>query len=144
MDGKIYDLLKKIDDFKIEKFGLSKDNRILLKKLLISDSFSNDFVLKLGSEKVIDFLQGVYNSLASIKDSIIDLKSKSQEIDEVKQVISSNFGDDLESVERDRELALETFIRQEIEKDDFIKHQENIANDDDEKRKQILNNLNNK
>lgn len=141
MDGKIYDLLKKIDDFKIEKFGLDKENRILLKRLLLDENFLNEFIKKISYDKVTDFLNNVYNSLFSISSSINDIKLNSKSDDKLKEIIESSFGDDLERIEHEREAALNGFIKKEIENNNYTEKINNIEKSDQEKYQEILNNL---
>ena len=141
MDGKIYDLLKKIDDFKIEKFGLDKENRILLKRLLLDESFLNKFIEKISFDGVVNFLTNIYNALLSISTSINDIKLNSKSDEKLKEIIESSFGDDLERIEHERESALDGFIKKEIEHNNYNEKIKNIEKSDQEKYQEILNNL---
>jgi len=141
MDGKIYDLLKKIDDFKIEKFGLDKENRILLKRLLLDEDFLNEFIKKISFDGVVDFLTNIYNALFSISTSINDIKLNSKSDEKLKEIIESSFDDDLERIEHERESALDGFIKKEIEQNNYVEKIKNIEKSDQEKYQEILNNL---
>lgn len=141
MDGKIYDLLKKIDDFKIEKFGLDKENRILLKRLLLDENFLNEFIKKISFDGVVDFLTNIYNALFSISASINDIKLNSKSDERLKEIIESSFDDDLEKIEHERESALNGFIKKEIEQNNYVEKIKNIEKSDQEKYQEILNNL---
>ncbi|HQL11594.1 MAG TPA: hypothetical protein PK507_01095 [bacterium] len=69
MNGKIYSLLKQIDSFIPEKFGLNKENRIFLKKLLNDEDFLEEQIKKNGGEdKFISKLENILGSLKNIKD----------------------------------------------------------------------------
>lgn len=69
MHGKIYNLLKQIDSFIPEKFGLNKENRIFLKKLLNDEDFLEEQIKKNGGEdKFISKLENILGSLKNIKD----------------------------------------------------------------------------
>ncbi len=141
MDGKIYDLLRKIDDFKIEKFGLDKENRILLKRLLLDEDFLNNFINKIGFDNVINFLTNINNSLTLISNSINDIKLNSRSNDKMKEIVDSSFGDDLEKIEYERENVLNGFIKKEVESHNYIKKISDLEKNDNEKYKEILNNL---
>lgn len=141
MDGKIYDLLMKIDDFKIEKFGLYKENRILLKRLLLDENFLNKFIEKIGFDGTINFLIDIYNSLLLISNSINDIKLNSKSNEKLKEIIESSFGDDLEKIEHERESVLDGFIKKEIEYNNYNEKIKNIEKSDQEKYQEILNNL---
>ena len=41
MKEKIYELLKKIDDMKVEKYDTAEENRIFLKKLYLDEAYRN-------------------------------------------------------------------------------------------------------
>lgn len=141
MDGRIYDLLKKIDEFKIEKFGLSKENRILLKKMLINEDFLNEFIKKVGNDGVVNFLNNIYNSLKFIGDSIINIKVNSESSEEIKDIINSTFGDDLEKIEQDREDVLNSFVKKEKDHAELLKKMEDEKTLDGKKYEEILNKL---
>jgi len=69
MNGKIYSLLKQIDSFIPEKFGLNKENRIFLKKLLNDEDFLEEQIKENGGEdKFISKLENILGSLKNIKD----------------------------------------------------------------------------
>ena len=69
MHGKIYNLLKQIDSFIPEKFGLNKENRIFLKKLLNDEDFLEEQIKENGGEdKFISKLENILGSLKNIKD----------------------------------------------------------------------------
>ena len=48
MREQIYELLKKIDDMKVAKFGVDETNRVFLKRLYLDESYRNEKIDKSG------------------------------------------------------------------------------------------------
>ena len=126
MDGKIYDLLKKIDDIKIAKFGLSKENRIFLKKLLINQYYLDDFVRSYGVDGAVSFLNGIFEDLTTISNTINNLKQKSlaENDEDIKKSIDVLFSDETNDLEKEREEKIELFLKQELEMQKIKKERE--------------------
>ncbi len=136
MDGKIYDLLKKIDDIKIAKFGLSKENRIFLKKLLINQYYLDDFIRSYGIDGAVSFLNGIFEDLTTISNTINNLKQKSlaENDEDIKKSIDVLFSDETNDLEKEREEKIELFLKQELEmqktkkeREDDIKKYNNLT-----------------
>lgn len=126
MDGKIYDLLKKIDDIKIAKFGLSKENRIFLKKLLINQYYLDDFIRSYGIDGAVSFLNGIFEDLTTISNTINNLKQKSlaENDEDIKKSIDVLFSDETNDLEKEREEKIELFLKQELEMQKIKKERE--------------------
>lgn len=137
MDGKIYDLLKKIDGFTIAKFGLEKDQRVFLKKLLLDEKFLDLTVEKnSGNDNFYKLLEEVYFMLNNVNNDINKIKEISEKNEELKNVTDQYFGKELEEIEEKRDDLLDKFILRTIE-------EKKIKEEDDNKIKEILNKLNN-
>ncbi len=137
MDGKIYDLLKKIDGFTIAKFGLSKDDRIFLKQLLLDESYLNDFIEIYGIDKVNEFLVNIYNDLCNINLNIDKLNRESD--DNIQKHLNALFSKEINDLEKEKEEKIELLIKNKILKEK-IKEQELNDLELYNKIKQSLNN----
>lgn len=137
MDGKIYDLLKKIDGFTIAKFGLSKDDRIFLKQLLLDESYLNDFIEIHGIDKVNEFLVNIYNDLCNINLNIDKLNRESD--DNIQKHLNALFSKEINDLEKEKEEKIELLIKNKILKEK-IKEQELNDLELYNKIKQSLNN----
>ncbi len=125
MNGKVYDLLRKINDLKIEKFGVQRENRMFLKRLLLDDEFLDDFIQKSGGEEVvIQFLDEVYNNLKNIGDNLNELVEMCDKKDELKEILGSDIRSGIKEVEEKKDVLLDRLIKTEI-------------NEREEKRKKI-------
>lgn len=137
MDGKIYDLLKKIDGFTIAKFGLSKDDRIFLKQLLLDESYLNDFIEIYDIDKVNEFLVNIYNDLCNINLNIDKLNRESD--DNIQKHLNALFSKEINDLEKEKEEKIELLIKNKILKEK-IKEQELNDLELYNKIKQSLNN----
>lgn len=137
MDGKIYDLLKKIDGFTIAKFGLSKDDRIFLKQLLLDESYLNDFIEIYGIDKVNEFLVNIYNDLCNINLNIDKLNRESD--DNIQKHLNALFSKEINDLKKEKEEKIELLIKNKILKEK-IKEQELNDLELYNKIKQSLNN----
>lgn len=80
MNAKIYNLLKQIDSYIPEKFGLSKNNRVFLKKLLNDEEFLNEQIKKHGGEdKFMAKIEEIFNMLKDIKNKKLVYKYFNEE-----------------------------------------------------------------
>ncbi len=115
MNGKVYDLLRKINDLKIEKFGVQRENRMFLKRLLLDDEFLDDFIQKSGGEEVvIQFLDEVYNNLKNIGDNLNELVEMCDKKDELKEILGSDIRSGIQEVEEKKDVLLDKLIKTEI------------------------------
>jgi len=137
MDGKIYDLLKKIDDFTIAKFGLEKDQRIFLKKLLLDEKFLNLIIEKNGgNDNFSKSLEEVYSILNSVNNDVNKIKEISGNNEELRNITNQYFGKELEEIEEKKDDLLDEIILRSVE-------ERNMKENDDDKIKEILNKLKN-
>lgn len=137
MDGKIYDLLKKIDGFTIAKFGLEKDQRVFLKKLLLDENFLNLIIEKNGgNDNFYKSLEDIYNILNNVNNDINKIKEISENNEELKKITDRYFGEELKEIEKKRDDLLDKFILRTVE-------EKKVKEDDNNKIKEILNKLNN-
>lgn len=143
MDGKIYDLLKKIDDIGVIKFGLEKNNRIYLKKLLLDEDFLNENIQKNGGIDVFfNILNNVYQDIFNAKNDLENIK-KISDSPEFKTFINQYFGKELEDFEKSRESVVTSFVKKEISDRNFENKIEEVKNSDQNKINEILNKLKN-
>lgn len=144
MDGKIYDLLKKIDEVGIIKFGLEKDHRIYLKRLLLDEDFLNENIKNNGGiDLFFEKLNAVYSDLNAAKDDLDKIK-KISDNPEFKEIIDQYFGKELENIENARENVIAGFVKKNIENEALKEKEIQIQNDDQNKINEILNKLKNK
>ncbi len=143
MDGKIYNLLKKIDDIGVIKFGLEKNNRIYLKKLLLDEDFLNENIQKNGGIDVFfNILNNVYQDIFNAKNDLENIK-KISDSPEFKTFINQYFGKELEDFEKSRESVVTSFVKKEISDRNFENKIEEVKNSDQNKINEILNKLKN-
>lgn len=115
MNGKVYDLLRKINDLKIEKFGVQRENRMFLKRLLLDDEFLDEFIQKSGGEEVvIQFLDEIYNNLKNIGDNLNELVEMCDKKDELKEILGSDIRSGIKEVEEKKDVLLDRLIKTEI------------------------------
>ncbi|MCR4734845.1 MAG: hypothetical protein K5829_07580 [Treponema sp.] len=106
MSERIDDLLSKIDVMKIEKYGLSDDNRLFLKKLCVDNDFLNQFIEQSSEEEVFVFLKNLYDSFMKIGNNLEELVDLCDKHDELKDTFNRdilNSAVDAESA-KDNEL----------------------------------------
>ena len=129
MDAKIYELLKKIDLFKIEKFGLSKKNRIYLKKLLLDEDFLNEQIKIYGDvDNFYIILDKIYELLTDLHDDFSKLLKKSENSNEIND-ISENLIKEIELTENKKEKVLNQYVSKEIDSRLDKKYDEDKIND---------------
>lgn len=123
MNGKIYGLLKQIDSFIPEKFGLSKKNRMFLKKLLDDEDFLNKEIEKNGGEdQFIYKLNNILESLKNIKE---------------KKFVNKYLKDEAIQKEFEKDKLIDAIVLEEYKKkEDEKNNKETIEN--------ILNKINKK
>lgn len=143
MDGKIYDLLKKIDEIDIAKFALNKENRIFLKRLLIDEDFLSDFINKRGLQDSIEFFNIIYEKLYFIKLNIEKIKQENINNKDVSSFVNGIFGDELEKIEHEKEKLIIEFLNREIKSKKELGQKENIINNDNDEYKKILEKIKN-
>ena len=115
MDGRIYDILNKIDSLKIEKFGLSKDNRIYLKKLLIDEDFLNEQIKKYGNvDSFYLILSKIYELFTDLGNDFSKLSKKSENSNEVSD-INKKLIKEIELIEDQKERVLNEYVSKEID-----------------------------
>lgn len=129
MDAKIYELLKKIDILKIEKFGLSKKNRIYLKRLLLDEDFLNEQIKIYGdADNFYIILDKIYELLTDLHDDFSKLLKKSEDSNEIN-VISENLIKEIELTEDKKEKILNEYVCKEIDLKLDKKYDEDKIND---------------
>ena len=129
MDAKIYELLKKIDLFKIEKFGLSKKNRIYLKKLLLDEDFLNEQIKIYGDvDNFYIILDKIYELLTDLHDDFSKLLKKSENSNEINDT-SENLIKEIELTENKKEKVLNQYVSKEIDSRLDKKYDEDKIND---------------
>lgn len=149
MKDQIIDILQKIDSLKEGKFNITKDNRIFLKRLFLDEDFLNNFISKNSEDSVYRFLNAVLKNLEYIEQNLEEIKKEISEAGDEndKNLLEESLGNVFLETEKQKEEALRMFIeqqkQQEIDHKKNIEIAEKIKQEDEEKIKNILNNLNN-
>ena len=129
MDGKIYNTLKQIDSLKVAKFGLNKNRRIFLKKLLLDQSFLDDEIRKNKStDNFLERLKNILKTLTNIDDKLKVLKASDAK-EETKKILDTYFDSDFEDRELRKDALIEEFVSFDIKKKNIKKYDEERMND---------------
>lgn len=148
MKDQIIDILQKIDSLKEGKFNITKDNRIFLKRLFLDEDFLNNFISKNSEDSVYRFLNAVLKNLEYIEQNLEEIKKEISDTGDEndKNLLEESLGNVFLETEKQKEEALRMFIeqqkQQEIDHKKNIEIAEKIKQEDEEKIKKILNNLN--
>lgn len=109
----IKDLLVKIDDLKIEKFGLKKESRIFLDKLLLNSKYLQEFFEFESDEDALKFINTIYLDLIEIRNKINEIKEMARDSREFEILFIKYFGHNLENLEQEKRNKLKEFIEKE-------------------------------
>lgn len=110
MKEKIYELLKKIDDMKFEKYDTAEENRIFLKKLYLDEAFRNEVIDKLGEQEIFDFLQQTYEAYRKIGEQLKELVEKCEEKEELRETFGKEEFAALVANEEEKDRQIEAKI----------------------------------
>lgn len=149
MKDQIIDVLQKIDSLKEGKFQITKENRIFLKRLFLDENFLNNFISKNSEDSVYKFLSSVLKNLEYIEQNLEEIRKevteKGDESD--KNILQEALGGAFLETEKQKEDLIRKFIEQQHQEEDDSKKNlemaEKIKQEDEEKIKNILNNLKN-
>ena len=114
MTQEIQELLNKIyNDFSIEKFGLKKESRIFLDKLLLNNEHLKKFFELESDEYVFKFINIIYLDLIEIRSKINGIKKVAKNSREFEILFIKYFGHNLENLEQEKKEKLKEFIEKE-------------------------------
>ena len=114
MTQEIQELLNKIyNDFSIEKFGLKKESRIFLDKILLNNKYLQDFFEFESDENIFEFINIIYLDLIEIKNKINEIKEIARNSKEFEILFIKYFGHNLENLEQEKKDKLKEFIEKE-------------------------------
>lgn len=137
MTGEIYSVLKKIDSLIVEKFGLSKEVRIFLKKLLLDNNFLDLEIQKQGGvDNFCLILNDIYSKLLIINTKLEKIKDFSINNDSIKEILEKYFGEEFKEMEKRKENAINDYVSSIVKEDERNKKEEERINE-------ILNKINN-
>lgn len=101
----LYLLIENIKSFKLEKFGLDKNNRIYIEKICNNKEFLDKLINKINIDNLIIFLDIVLIDLQTIHNKLENIINIDNE--KIKQLIT-----DLESKELKKEEVLNKYIKE--------------------------------
>ncbi len=101
----LYLLIENIKSFKLEKFGLDKNNRIYIEKICNNKEFLDKLINKINIDNLIIFLDIVLIDLQTIHNKLENIINIDNE--KIKQLIT-----DLESKELEKEEVLNKYIKE--------------------------------
>ncbi len=107
MKEKIYELLKKIDDMKVEKYDTTEENRIFLKRLYLDEAYRNEFIDKSGEQETLNFLQKTYEAYCKIGKELKELVEKCEEKEELRETFGKEIFATLAANEEKKDRQIE-------------------------------------
>ena len=107
MRKKIYNLLKKIDDMKVEKYDTAEENRIFLKRLYLDEAYRNEFIDKSGEQETFDFLEKTYKAYCKIGKELKKLVEKCEEKEELRETFGKEIFATLAANEEEKDRQIE-------------------------------------
>lgn len=107
MREQIYELLKKIDDMKVAKFGVDETNRVFLKRLYLDESYRNEMIDKSGEEEFYAFLQQLYEQFCNIAQNLNELVDMCEETEELRDVFGKDAYSDASANEENKDKEIE-------------------------------------
>lgn len=111
MREKIYELLKKIDDMKFEKYDTAEENRIFLKKLYLDEAFRNEVIDKLGEQEIFSFLEKTYEAYCKIGEQLKELVKKCEEKEELRETFGKEEFTALVANEEEKDRQIEAQLK---------------------------------
>ncbi len=90
MREQIYELLKKIDDMKFEKYDTAEENRIFLKRLYLDEAFRNQLIESMGEQATLEFLEKIYEAYSRISKEMKELVEECEEKDELRDIFGKD------------------------------------------------------
>ena len=110
MKEKIYELLKKIDDMKVEKYDTAEENRIFLKKLYLDEAYRNEVIDKSGEQEIFSFLEKTYEAYYKIGEQLKELVEKCEEKEELRATFGKDTFAALVANEEEKDRQIEAKI----------------------------------
>ena len=110
MREKIYELLKKIDDMKFEKYDTAEENRIFLKKLYLDEAYRNEVIDKSGEQEIFSFLEKTYEAYYKIGEQLKELVEKCEEKEELRETFGKDEFVALVANEEEKDRQIEAKI----------------------------------
>lgn len=111
MKEKIYELLKKIDDMKVEKYDTAEENRIFLKKLYLDEAYRNEVIDKSGEQEIFSFLEKTYESYRIIGEQLKELVEKCEEKEELRDTFGKEEFTALVANEEEKDRQIEAQLK---------------------------------
>ena len=111
MKEKIYELLKKIDDMKFEKYDTAEENRIFLKKLYLDEAFRNEVIDKSGEQEIFSFLEKTYEAYCKIGEQLKELVEKCEEKEELRKTFGKEEFGALVANEEEKDRQIEAQLK---------------------------------
>ncbi|MCR4953470.1 MAG: hypothetical protein K6A43_05285 [Treponema sp.] len=108
MREKIYELLKKIDDMKFEKYDTAEENRIFLKRLYLDEAFRNQMIESMGEQKTLEFLEKTYDAYCKISKEMKELVEECEAKDELRDTFGKDVFTKLVENEEEKDRQIET------------------------------------
>ncbi len=114
MTQEIQELLNEIyNEFDIEKFGLKKESRIFLDRLLLNNEYLKEFFELESDEYIFKFINIIYLDLVEIKNKINEIKEVAKNSREFEILFIKYFGHNLKNLEQEKKSKLKEFIEKE-------------------------------
>lgn len=102
---KIKLVLKEIDNLKIEKFELSREGRIFLKRLLVDEEFLIIEINKTEENLFLEKIENIYQKLLNIKNNFDGIKSIADNSNskDLENIVDKYIFKDLNEIEKEKD-----------------------------------------
>ena len=107
MREQIYELLKKIDEMKFEKYDTAEENRIFLKRLYLDEAFRNQLIESMGEQKTLEFLEKTYEAYSEISKEMKELVEECEKKDELRDTFGKDVFTKLVENEEEKDRQIE-------------------------------------
>ncbi|MCR4938722.1 MAG: hypothetical protein K5930_01275 [Treponemataceae bacterium] len=113
MRDKIYELLKKINDMNIEKFGIAEENIAFLKIMYTDEAYLNSVIEQTSEEETLNMVESVYKNLCDVGKALWELADMCEDQEELKDVFNKDILTSYVETEEKKDKQIEEELQDE-------------------------------